>query len=218
MGKGTSRGGFEMVTMFKKCLEADYIHTENGGDYAIEVCDNILYILFECSDGEEDWRNNFKFPVKPYKDMKPVWYCHGGFLGVWKAMRDDIEAKVAQLLRENEIAEIKCIGYSHGAALAVLATEDMAYLYGDNYTISGYGYGAPRVLWGIVPNEVKERLECFKTIRNIPDIVTHLPPKLFGFRNAGEMLEIGGTDREYGLFMSHHYDNYIIELKKLTGE
>lgn len=201
-----------MTELFKRCLNADYTHCGEGGDYAIQVEGDTLYLLFECSDGLEDWKNNFDFPNEPYKDMKPKWYCHRGFLKVWKSIRDEVEAKVAENLTE-QITNIICIGYSHGAALAVLATEDMAYLHGHQIEVSGYGFGAPRVLWGVVPREVGERLKKFVTVRNIPDIVTHVPPIIFGFRNAGALIEIGEKGK-YNCIDAHRPESYIAELSE----
>lgn len=203
-----------MLRLFEKCLGADYIHTAEGGDYAIQAEGNTLFLLFECSDGREDWKNNFDFPAKPYKNMTPKWRCHRGFLRVWKAMRNELEIKVAEALKNNPYtAEIVCIGYSHGAAISVLATENFAYLYGDKIKVSGYGFGTPRVLWGVVPREVGERLSRFVSVRNIPDIVTHVPPCVFGFRNAGAMVEIGGHGK-YSPVKAHYPEAYINELAK----
>ena len=207
-----------MVKHFNRCLYAKYIHTENSGDYAIEVNGDTLYILFQKSSGAEDWLNNFAFPAKPYKRMNTVWLCHGGFLKVWKAMRNDIEAYVAEILaNHSEIKKIVCIGYSHGAALSVLATEDMEYLYGKDYEVSGYGFGIPRVLWGIVPKEVKDRLRNFISVRNIPDIVTHVPPMIFGFRNAGTLIKVGEKGK-YNPFKAHYPSAYIAEMTVKEGE
>lgn len=180
-----------MKELFDRCLAAKYIHTAEGGDYAIEVEDGVIYLLFQWSNGAEDWKNNFDFPARPYKRMNDVWYCHRGFLRVWKAMRDEIEAKVAEIIAADPlILGIKCIGYSHGAALALFATEDMTYHYGVTYWVNGYGFGCPRVVWGIVPQAVKQRLARFTAVRNIPDIVTHVPPALFGFRHLN-LFKIG---------------------------
>lgn len=237
-----------MVKHFKRCLNANYIHTPIGGDYSIEAEGDTLYLLFECSDDKEDWLNNFDFipeehkdreqtpklilvkniikavweylklPTKPYKKMFKKWRVHGGFLKVWTDMKDDIEAYVAEFLSHHpEIKKIVCIGYSHGAALAVLATEDMEYLYGKSYEVSGYGFGTPRVLWGIVPEEVKYRLRNFTSVRNIPDIVTHVPPMLFGFRNAGTLVKIGERGK-YNPFKAHYASAYITELNAMKGE
>lgn len=207
-----------MVKLFERCLNANYVHTEIGGDYAIEVEGDTLYLLFEGSDGLEDWKNNFDFPAEPYKNMQPKWMCHRGFLRVWKDIRDDLEAYVSERLEYHpEIKNIVCVGYSHGAALCVLATEDIEYLYGDKYDVRGYGFGTPRVLWGIVPNEVKYRLRNFISVRNIPDIVTHVPPIVFGFRNAGVLIRIG-EPKKYSLVKAHYPQSYIDELKNIDIE
>lgn len=204
--------------LFKKCLNAEYIHTAEDGDYAIEIEGDTLYLLFEWSDGKEDWKNNFDFPVKPYSQMNDTWLCHGGFFKVWGAMRDEVEAKVAEILKSApDIKNIVCVGYSHGGPLSVFATEDMEYLYGKDYEVSGYGFGAPRVLWGIIPNAVKYRLRRFVTIRNIPDIVTHVPPKLLGFRDAGVVLEVGEKGK-YTPIKAHFPESYITELNDMKGE
>lgn len=198
--------------LFERCLYASYVHTAEGGDFALQAEGDTLYILFECSVEKEDWINNFSFPAKPYKSMDAVWLCHGGFLKVWKAMRDDIEAYVADILASHdEIHNIKCVGYSHGGAIAVFATEDMAYLYGDKYSVEGYGFGAPRVLWGLVPKSIKERLSVFTTIRNIDDIVTHVPPRIFGFRNCGHLTKVG-VQGKYNFIDAHRPESYLQEL------
>ena len=238
-----------MVDLFKRCLNATYIHTPKGGDYAIEVDGDTLYLLFECSDGAEDWRNNFDFlpdeykdrkqtiglmlfknilmavwkytnlPALPYKTMFKKWRVHGGFLRVWKDMQDKIEESVGDCINAYpEITKIVCVGYSHGAALAVLATEDIEYLFGESYEVSGYGFGTPRVLWGLVPQEVHHRLRNFTSVRNIPDIVTHVPPMLFGFRNAGKLVKVGKKGK-YNPFKAHYPSAYIAELENaMKGE
>ncbi|MBO5702149.1 MAG: hypothetical protein J6S71_06890 [Clostridia bacterium] len=198
--------------LFTRCLNATYIHTENCGDYAIELDGDTLYLLFECSDGAEDWRNNFDFPARPYKRMEDEWFCHRGFLKVWKAMRDEIERTVDNLL-EPEIKNIVCVGYSHGGPLALLATEDMEYLHGDKVMVTGYGFGSPRVIWGNVPEAVKNRLQRFKVIRNVPDLVTHVPPALLGFRHGGEVVNIGSPGK-YGPIKAHYASAYKNELSQ----
>ncbi len=203
-----------MLDLFERCLAATYIHTAEGGDYAVEVDGNILYLLFEWSDGREDWKNNFDFPAVPYKDMRPKWRCHRGFLRVWKAMQDEaVKAVEAALAAHHEIWKIVCVGYSHGAALAVLATEDMEFRFGNRYKVSGCGFGAPRVIWGCIPGEVKYRLRHFVTVRNSPDIVTHVPPMWLGYRNAGKLVKVGRFGG-YGAITAHTAATYRAELKK----
>lgn len=204
--------------LFLKCLNAEYTHTREDGDYAISLEGDTLYILFECSDGVKDWINNFDFPATPYKSMCDTWYCHRGFLAVWKAMRDEVKQKVAEMLNEHtEAKNVVCVGYSHGGALSALATEDMEYTYGYTHNVSGYGFGAPRVLWGTLPKSVKHRLRNYSTVRNVPDIVTHVPPLIMGFRNSGKMIRIGAA-RKYNPFKAHYASSYIAELSSEEGD
>lgn len=193
----------------ERCLHARYLHTAEGGDYALEVKGEILYLLFEWSDGGEDWINNLDFPAVPYRRMSQVWYCHRGFLRVWRAMRDEIEEAVAQTLaRRPWIREINCIGYSHGAAMAVLACEDMTFLYGERLRVSGFGFGTPRVFWGILPRSLQERLSSFYATVCVPDLVTTVPPKWLGFREVGVRLTVG-KEQNYTPIRAHYAESYL---------
>lgn len=204
-----------MKTLFKKCLKAEYIHTDAGGDYAIEYENGVIYLLFEKSNGDTDWKNNFDFPAKPYKHMSKTWLCHRGFLRVWKSMRDQIEAEVARIMSEEKVRAIVCVGYSHGAALALFATEDMMYLYGGKVLVCGYGYGCPRVVWGFLPRSVKQRLRRFTAVRNVPDLVTHVPPAIFGFRHI-QLRRVGKLGK-YGPIKAHRAMAYLAELEDDEG-
>ena len=230
----------KLVKLFNRCLQAKYINTPESGNYSIEVCRNTIYVLFEWSNGAEDWKNNFHFlptrisefkgffkniklflktiimdirtPKKPYKNMSCVWRCHSGFLKVYNAMKDDIKAKIIEILRvKTNIKNIVCVGYSHGGALSLLATEDLTGIYGESLHVSGYGFGAPRVIWGYVPKQIKARLKNYTVIRNSNDIVTHVPPSIFGFRDVGNMYTIRGTEYTNPI-KSHISDEYINNL------
>jgi len=201
-----------MKDLFSRCLNATYTHTTKNGDYAVEVERDTLYLLFEWSRGRLDWFHNLLFPAKPYKNMSKLWFCHMGFLRVWRAMRDEVEKKVLRELKLHpRVRNIVCIGYSHGGAISLFATEDMEYLYGDAYYVKGYGFGAPRVVWGLLPRAVKNRLQSFKVVRNVPDLVTHVPPVLLGFRHVGEVICIG-EKKKYTPIKAHYPSAYEKEL------
>jgi hypothetical protein len=78
--------------------------------------------------------------------------------------------------------------------------------------VQGVGFGCPRVFWGIVPKKVKERLKHFKVVRNGRDIVTHVPPVLFGYHHISEIVEVGNGESE-GLIDDHRPENYLAHLK-----
>ena len=213
-----------MKHLFKRCLNADYKHTENGGDYSIEIQDKTLYLLFQWSKGKEDWKNNFRFPAKAYKKGDNRWYCHGGFKRVWKSISAMLVPRVlAALQTHTEIDTIVCVGFSHGGPMAGFATEDMEFRYGSAYKIEGYAFGCPRFVFGILPRAVKNRFKHFTVIRNIPDIVTHVPPIVLGFRHVGKLIKIGSVINYIASSLpsflqncvnAHRSENYIKELEK----
>ena len=199
-----------LLELFKKCLAAKYICVENSADYAVERIDDTLYIYFEGSDGIIDWLNNFDFPAKPYKRMgRTVWFAHRGFMKVWKS----VENYVAKYVADETVKKIVIVGYSHGAAVAVLCHEYVWYNRPDlRDSIEGYGFGCPRAFWGIQTRKLKKRWERFTVVRNIDDIVTHVPPFLFGFSHVGNMVKIGAKDK-YSYIEAHRASNIIKELE-----
>ena len=195
-----------MLEKFNTCLKAEYTHTENDGSYAIQKNGDKLTLLFEWSNGKEDWKNNFDFPVKPYRKMKNLWFCHRGFLKVWKS----IEPNIAEAVADMTIHKIDIIGYSHGGAIAQLCYEYVKFNRPD-VEVAGYGFGSPRVLWGFAKKAVKERFKGFKVIRNGNDLVTHLPPVLLGFHHVCEIVKIGKSE---GLIKDHYNFKYQEAMKE----
>ena len=205
----------KLSELFNRCLRTKYIHTVEDGDYAIEREGDTLYLLFQWSHSHMDWISNFDFPARAYKNGDDKWRVHRGFLRVWKAMRDDIERKVDEILAEKKIQKIMCVGYSHGAAISLLATEDMVYLHGDKYTVNGYGFGCPRCVWGKLPAAVAERVGHFKAICHKQDIVTHLPPVVFGFRHPN-ILRFK-TQKKLNCVDAHRPENYFETLERVDA-
>ncbi len=182
---------------------------ENSGDFALESIGEHLYIYLECSDGVMDWKNNLDFVAVPYKDMSEGWQAHGGFVRVWRSVKDYVEREIL----DKKYKKITIVGYSHGAALAVLCHE-FAYFHRPDIrgNIYGYGFGCPRVIWGKVKREIAERWRNFTVVRNVDDMVTHLPPKILGFTHVGRMLKIGGAGK-YSRTDAHRPENILHELR-----
>jgi hypothetical protein len=195
--------------MLSKILQAEYTHLEETASFAYEREGDTLYLYFEKSNGKTDWKNNFDFPAKPYRQMEHKWYAHRGFLKVWKVIEPHLKPQICN----PTVRRIIIGGYSHGAAIALLCHEYCKYNRPDA-DVSGYGFGAPRVLWGFIRKAVKKRFEGFTVIRNGCDIVTHVPPALFGYRHVGTMIKIG-RGKGYNLVASHYAHNYQTELRDL---
>lgn len=201
---------YTLSELYDRCLNASYTHVEHDGDFAIQREGNILFLLLEWSDGGADWSNNFKFYAKPYKHMNTTWRCHRGFLRVWKS----IEPYIKESLLDPTVEEIIVVGYSHGAAVAGIAHEWIWFNRPDlRARLSSYGFGAPRFYWGFLNKKLKERWANFHPIRNLDDIVTHVPPTAFGFRHVNKVLTIGKRGK-YNCIDAHRPESYQAELKE----
>ena len=170
---------------------------------------NTVHLYFQDSDGLSDWKRNLDFPAKPYKRQDDgIWFCHRGFLRAWR----ELEPVIAPVVADKSIKRMVITGYSHGAAIAVLCHEYVWFHRPDlRERLEGYGFGCPRVIWGPMPEDVKRRWQTFTVIRNLDDLVTHLPPALWGFRHVGAMLSIGKRGR-YSPVSAHLAKNYLKEL------
>lgn len=175
-----------MLELFNKCISASYTQVDNDGDYAIQKIGDTLFLYFQWSNSKADWINNFDFPATPYNDMGDKWYCHRGFLRVWKSIKPYVKDQIM----DPEIKRIVTVGYSHGAAIAGLAYEYIWYHREDlRDSISGFAFGCPRFFFSS-NKKIRERWANFKVIRNNNDIVTHLPPAIFGFHHVGKLIRL----------------------------
>ena len=204
----------QLSTLFERCLSVPYIHLENDADFAAERLGCTLHLYFECSNGATDWKNNLDFPAKPYRHMDgSLWFAHGGFLKVWKSA----EPHIATLLRDRCIRRVVIVGYSHGGALGVFCHEYVWFHRPDlRRRLVGYGFGCPRVVWGLPSPGLRKRWEGFTVVRNTNDLVTHLPPAVMGYTHVGKMLTIG----QPGLYSSmdaHRPENILRELRRFEG-
>ncbi len=200
-----------LYDLFLKTLNVPYLKVGNSTNYAFIKENDKLSIFFEDSKSKEDWKSNLDFPIKAYKvDNGNVWYAHRGFLKVFK----EIEPILPYYVLDKSIKSVIISGYSHGAAIAVLCHEYVWFNRPDlRNSLQGYGFGCPRVLWGNKTKEIIERWEKFTVIRNIDDIVTHLPPKILGYFHVGSLLEIGENGK-YSKVDAHRSENILRELEK----
>ena len=199
----------KMSQLFVRCLEAPYAQAAQSVNYYIERKGAVLYVYLQDSDGATDWKNNLDFPARPYHKMETAtWMAHRGFVKVWRA----VEPFILNAIADTRLQSVVTVGYSHGGALAVLCHEYVWFHRPDlRKTIEGYGFGAPRVLWGVLSSEMRQRWERFTVVRNLDDLVTHLPPKALGYTHAGRLLEIGETGR-YSHIDAHRSENIMREL------
>lgn len=187
--------------LFKVCnIDEIYTQVGDGVDYGFieDRIGHVLYIFFEPSDGLDDWRNNFSYWRKPYKDMEMPYRVHGGFLKCWKTIDKVVIDKVMERRGTGAYMwdKVIVVGYSHGGALAALCHEAVWFhredLRNKCGALQGYGFEAPRIYAGWKMNrELAKRWAAFTVYRNKNDVVTHLPPIVMGFRHVGNIKWMG---------------------------
>lgn len=155
-----------------------------------------LFITFRGSNSPEDWRTNLTFWKKciPYDHVNPKIRVHTGFVNAYK--HPHIRPRIQSCMTP-DIRYVKITGHSYGAALAVLCAVDLQY----NFPRKDYEvllFGCPRVGNRAFRKSYNKRV--FKTLRveNGNDIVTKVPPALWGYRHVGCKLHIG-PPRVFGL-------------------
>lgn len=200
---------YTLYELFDKCDRTiTYEETEkNEVNYQFEEDGSSLFIFFEPSNSKLDWKHNFQFAKRPYKDMKIPYRVHRGFLKCWKEIEDIVINKITEKDEHGNYRfdHIYTIGYSHGAAIAMLCHECCWFhRSGIRENIKTIGFDGPRVFGGYYIKKVlRKRWENFVLIRNHTDIVTHVPPVLFGYRHVGTLYQIG-RDKKYGPIKSHY--------------
>jgi len=134
-------------------------------------------------------------------------------LRVWKSVLPYIE----RVILSPSVRRIISVGYSHGAALSLLCH---SYVYSIRSDIieecESYGFGCPRVVWGRVPDEA-DRFANFCRVSVAGDIVTGLPPKLFGYRHVGGAITLGRPGKYSGVD-AHRPEIYLLELDAAAND
>jgi len=202
----------KLYELFLRTLNAPYNSTPNGIDYYLERKKDTLFIFFEKTDSQSDWKLNLRFLAMPYiRDGRICFFAHAGFLSAWSSVSGIIEKEIGDM----SIQKIICSGYSHGAALAMLCHEFIIHKRPDiSDNTESYGFGAPRVLWGIAAKGLKRLWERYSFIYNVDDIVTHMPPALLGYRHVGKRITVGKKGK-YSKVDAHKEKNILRELAEI---
>jgi len=178
----TSTWGATYLGLFNKCTHGPWRTSGKDVQWRLDS-DNALY--FQCSASPSDWKHNFLFcpkAVRAYKGSR--WYAHEGFLLLWKSVQDEIMSALA-----GSTPSIVA-GYSQGGALATLAHEDLHFRGIHPNTVT---FGSPRVVWNPfrLNKEIDKRFLQVYNIAVQGDIVTKVPPAVFGYVTEGRTARIG---------------------------
>ncbi|MCB5288270.1 MAG: lipase family protein [Candidatus Cloacimonetes bacterium] len=203
------RTHLELAKLFKEIDQWDTIGTDT--QYRILEYPDEVVIIFCPSNSKADWKINFAFPKKPYKQMPTPFYVHGGFLEEWKKINDFFLKAAAEFDKP-----ITLTGWSYGGAMATLCYEDFWFNFFHARTkMRLITFGAPRVIGAKNFKSIANRFEGAVLYANGSDVVTCVPPAVLGFRHVRKLTRIGDKLGLVGLCNPkkyHHIDGYIKSL------
>lgn len=210
--------------LFHKCayeIKYDTIGDSVNYKFIEEDKGKTLFIFFEGSNSITDWVENFMFTHKLYKEFR----VHKGFYRAYSQVRDlmldkamEEETKYELInggLESRKVTRYKfnniiIVGYSHGGALCQLAHEDIVY-HLPSVNVHSYAFESPRCLK--VSKKYRDRWKDLVVIRNGCDIVTHCPPKIFGYTDLGTMIKIKGdvslVNKRMPKCIKYHYPQCV---------
>lgn len=155
-------------TKFVEVTGTGWITIGNDVQYKLE--NRILYL--QCSASKSDWKYNLMFWQEVYSASTIPMKAHQGFKELWLSIKPIIESLDFDTI----------VGYSQGAAIAVFVHEN--HYHRKGFQPMTYAFGCPRVLVNPA-QELRNRFTQFIRIKNEYDLVTLVPPVLFGYRHVG---------------------------------
>lgn len=168
----------DLFLMIKECK--NYKTVGNDVDYCIMVnsSEKRIYLMFEESTSDTDWKVNFTFPSKVYKHQSEFYLVHKGYVDSWKSCNDEI---IKDFIKTCNIAPTftpTVIGWSYGGAMAQLAAEDFFFRTGTKPDLTTFG--SPKILYGLFTKKhFKNSMNIVKEYKNINDFVTWCIPLPF---------------------------------------
>jgi len=181
------------------------------------ILDDTFLITFDASVDAQDWLTDLFFfkKVMPYKghEDSPV-RMHGGYAAGWLTVRDGVHAA----FRASKLTKIFVCGYSMGGGLAPIGALDMQYTFNlgpdQIKCLSGDG---PRVMNKAGMKSYNKRVP--NTIRSKigNDIVTKVPPSLWGFRHVAKQYHVGAKEYWWKMSVKDHmsYNDFIASINAL---
>lgn len=145
-----------------------------------------IYVVFRGSTNIENWVIYLSIDKVPYKASPPC-HCHvhKGFYTAEQSVINDVIAEVRRLLRLLEGYQVTLTGHSLGAALAQLASIDLA-MSGLHSRV--YNFGQPRVGDRNYATLATSTVPTWRVTHH-RDVVPHLPQSLFGLDFAHACME-----------------------------
>lgn len=157
-----------------------------GGDdvqYLVQVFpdEKTIRLIFDYTVGKTDLKNDFRFPIKPYKNQENTLWLARGWADAYKSCNDEIMNLLISTHNSNPDYRIEICGWSYGGAMSLVAAED--FYYRTKIKPDIMTFGAPKPLFGSKTKKyVASCCNEVKQYRHRSDIIPCLPP-FIGYTN-----------------------------------
>lgn len=181
----------DYAELFKLIKNTSFKKVGYDVDYAVVVdhVKKIVYLIFEESSSDKDWKVNFRFlrkcyKRKLYKKQVSCMKCHRGFGQAYKEVNDIIMGEYIQACEENPDYKFIICGWSYGGGMSQIAAEDFNFRTRTDKSKPSTGlkpsvvtFGAPKIFSRKSAKYVREEC-CFKVVQVAQhnDPVTHVVP------------------------------------------
>jgi len=187
----------------------EIVDAENDVEISIGIENNTVYITFLGSATFTDWKHNFMFWKKPYKQMKNLFFVHAGFLKIYKIVRDRIKDFLVK--KTDEYSTIVITGHSLGGAIATICYEDVMFMKETSIikdvVVLSVTTGAPRVFSFLSSSVLKKRMADKINVVYKSDGVPTIPPVIFGYKHYGRTMQSGKKNPLWVLHPSFVYNH-----------
>ena len=152
-----------------------------------------ILVVFRGTLTPLNWLNNFDF-FKKRADIFPVeaGKVHGGFLRMYKSLRQNVLADVQSLIAEHSTSEVYVTGHSLGGAMAVMGSLDIRQSHPTKSPIM-ISFAAPLVGDDCFVNYYTNRIQSSLRVVNGRDPVPLVPPFWLGFSHVHQEFVVSNS-------------------------
>jgi len=199
--------------------------------------DNNFYIIFEGTDGTNQWINNFDYKketIPYYFPVSSYYKGHAGFLKHYEIIRKRVWHRYWENIREviDGKSYVYITGHSLGAITATFCADDIETNGASNIKL--ITFGSPRGFsitsarnFNTRFNSKSNSYESWQVIVG-NDIVTKVPTMFMGFKRVMHKIWIDKPtfkdffkhpmNRIKGIWEDHYPQRYLKAINKLTGD
>lgn len=178
----------------------------------VDEVDKTIRLVFQETTSKEDWKTNFSFPAKIYKEQEYIFLVHGGYGKAWKSCNDEVMESFIGATYDHPDYKTEITGWSYGGAMAVIAAEDYKYRTGKKVD-ELITFGAPKPIFGIISwihfrksvAKIKQYCLSYDFVSWLPPFFLRLNTKLVDKRNCWKLWRVFNIEKYHCSYGNEEY-------------